>query len=421
MTTTVSERDTGDFTASLGCLLAPSLAELTAQLGAVAGLGATERDAIHAGAVTVLTESVHRKVSRVLLLELNAARVTGRLTATTARERWAEFIARSSTMAYWESLGEHYPTLLPRLRTVVDNRCAAALQLARRFAADRAALGDTDPGELIEVSFGAGDSHRGGQTVALLRGDAATVVYKPRSVAVDAVLATLIDRLLPDEPAATRIRVPSVLVRDGYGWAEHITHRYCADESELRAFYRGFGQWLAVMRLLGGTDLHAENVLAAGPVPVVVDCEALFTPQIAGPPSGLGLAVDRAGALVENTVLRIGMLPGRGVELGWRGIDMSAVGALPGQQPRGQQPVIVDGGTDVARLGTDTYELQPAANHPSPQPALSRHWGDVLAGFDQLTERLTGLDRPVVWPRCWPGSPTARSGSCRAAPRSTSS
>jgi len=86
--------------------------------------------------------------------------------------------------------------------------------------------------------------------------------------------------------------------------------------TELRAFYRGLGQWLAVMRLLGGSDLHAENLIAAGPVPVVVDCETLFTPQPARPPSGYGLAVDRAAHLIGGSVLRSGLLPGRGVALG---------------------------------------------------------------------------------------------------------
>jgi lantibiotic modifying enzyme len=81
--------------------------------------------------------------------------------------------------------------------------------------------------------------------------------------------------------------------------------------------------WLAVMRLLGGSDLHAENLIAQGGSPVVVDCETLFTPKIPPAPSELGQAFDHAAELVAGTVLSVGMLPGRGMALGWRGIDSS--------------------------------------------------------------------------------------------------
>jgi len=391
-----SDREGGAFTASLGCLVEPTLAALAAQLDAITDLTPAERRVFSEGAATALYETVHRKVARVLLLELHAARVTGKLTAATSQQRWEEFLALSATVDFWDSLAEHYPALSPRLRRVIDNRCTAALTVARRFAADRGALGalpGADVGEVTQVRFSAGDSHRGGQTVTVLRGTDGQVVYKPRSVAVDAALGDFLRWILPDEPAATRIRVPAVLVRDGYGWAEYIPHRYCANSIELEAFHRALGHWLAVMRLLGASDLHAENLIACGPVPVVVDCETLFTPLPPAKPMGLGLATDRAAALIDGTVARTGLLPGRGVALGWRGVDISGAGALPGEQPTIAQPVIVDEGTDQARMGIARLELKPAANQPSDKPVLDRYWGRVIAGFDELTAALIALDR----------------------------
>ncbi|GAA3815813.1 type 2 lanthipeptide synthetase LanM family protein [Sphaerisporangium flaviroseum] len=379
----------------LGCLLEPSLDRLAARLGTITGLAATERDAVHDGAATALRNAVRLKTNRVLLLELHAARMTGRLTAPDARARWKEWEAGAADQEFWDSLGEHYPTLLPRLNRVIGNRCEAALSLARRFAADRSslsALAGTDPGELAEVRFGAGDSHRGGQTVAILICGAGSVVYKPRSVEVDLATTRTLARLLDDEPADTRIRVPDVVAGDGYGWAEHVTHRYCADGEELRCFYRNLGHWLAVMRLLGGSDLHAENLIAAGPIPTVIDCETLFTPQPPLRPSGYGLAGDRAAALIGGSVLGTGLLPGRGLVLGWRGVDMSAIGSLPGQQPTADLPVILDSGTDRARVGFAPVPVPTALNHPSESPALGRHWDLIVDGFTRLTRRLTKID-----------------------------
>jgi len=351
---------------------------------------------VHAAADAALRETVHRKVSRVLLLELNAARVAGRLTAPDPAARWAEFTELSDTPAFWESLSGRYPTLLGRLHTIMRRRCDSAVTLARRLAADRAAvaaLGHAGADELTGVEFGAGDSHRGGQSVAVLEFAGRRVVYKPRSIEVDAVLGRFLAAVFDGVPEPERIRVPEVIRRDGYGWAGYVEHRYCSSDAELAAFYRGIGHWLAVMRLLGGSDLHTENLIACGPVPVVVDCETLFGLPPAPRPSGLGLAVDRASRLVDETVLRTGMLPTRGAALGWRGVDSSSVGSLPGQQPAGQAPVIVDGGSDRARLGFAPVTATAAASHPSAQPVLADHWERVVAGFDEASAWLRAADR----------------------------
>lgn len=383
------------FAPVLGRLTGPPLARLAAQLSEVPGLGATEQAAIQHGVLAALAETLHRKVSRLLVLELNAARVTGRLTSGDPAGRWREWIASAAQWSFWESLAPQYPGLLARLEVISANRCAAALAMATRLVRDRgdlAKLPGAGGGDLTAVTFGAGDSHHGGHTVALLRSTTGRFVYKPRPVVVDAQLASLLTAVTEAE-AQPRIRVPEVLVRHGYGWAEQIEHRYCADDTELAMFYERVGHWLAVMRLLGGSDLHAENVIALGPVPVVVDCETLFTPHVPGPSSGCGLAMDRAAELLRDSVLRAGLLPARGDGLGWRGADYSAAGALPGEQPAMMAPVIIGAGTDEARVEYAPLPVAPARNLPSPGPALSRHWDKVLAGFTHMTARLRQLDR----------------------------
>lgn len=396
-----------DFTESLACLVEPVLDGLAADLAAVPGLGGAERAAIRRGAGEALYETVHRKLCRTLVLELHAARETGQLTAADSAARWSEFIAMSASRDYWNSLTVHYPTMLSRIDAMMANRRAAALTLGRRLAADRGVLGTLvggELGDLAEARFGAGDSHREGRSVVLLRFGGGRAVYKPRSVHVDRVLDAVLREIFGDAPG--RIRVPAVVVGrdadsdsggeddDDYGWAQHAEHQYCDTGSQLSRFYRAVGHWLAVMRLLGGSDLHAENIIACGSVPVVVDCETLFTPMLPARPSGLGLAADRAVALVEETVLRTGILPNRGIALGWRGVDTSAVGSLPGQQPVAERPVLLGGGTDQARIGSQPVHIDGVvASHPSKQPSLAEYWSRVLDGFDEATGQLRSLDR----------------------------
>ncbi len=69
-------------------------------------------------------------------------------------------------------------------------------------------------------------------------------------------------------------------------------------------------------------------------MPVVVDAESVFCRVIEIEPSGLGDAYDTAVKLMRNSVLRTGIVPFRTAGLGMEGVDLSAGGALPGEQPR---------------------------------------------------------------------------------------
>lgn len=383
------------FDRSLGCLIFPPVDELATQLTFLSELSASERAIIAEGTKSSLSSVLHTKLTRVLVLELNAARVTGRLTAEDSNRRWEQFLEFSSRRSFWDDLAIHYPTMLERIGAIVHNRCSAALQFAQRWGKDRRRLGRLcggDPGELQEIEFGAGDSHCGGLTVALLGGEGWRMVYKPRPLAIHLVLRSFIAELAEAHGAPLSVRIPEAVDGGEYGWVKFVTHRYAESPDEFVSFYRGIGECLAVMRLLGGSDLHSENLIAHGGVPVVVDCETLFTPQIPPSPSGYGNAVDRAGELVNGTVLSVGLLPGRGVGLAWRGVDPSAVGKLPGQQPRQMQPGIIGAGSDEARIGTYPVEQTPSRNHPSPKPVLADYWPEVLRGFDGLTATLQRQD-----------------------------
>ena len=152
-------------------------------------------------------------------------------------------------------------------------------------------------------------------------------------------------------------------------------------------------------RLFGTTDLHAENIIACGPVPVVVDCETLFTPGSGRPSAGWAMRpTGRCGVLL-GTVLSSGLLPGRGSGLGWRGVDISAGGALNRR---------ATGGTRC-RAGSSTpaptwhgWRMRPTPVSPGGQPAQprtgsGRYWPDLLDGFEALTAALERLDRAGRW------------------------
>lgn len=388
--------DTGSrFDASLGCLFEAEAEELATRLSHVPALSPRARDIVVDATRAALIDTLNLKLARLLVLELNAARVEERLKGSTPQERWDEFVALSSTREFWNSLSQHYPTLRARVERICGNICGAAFAFALRWAADRPKLGALcggEPGDMKGLTFGAGDTHRGGSTVAIVACDNASVVYKPRSVAPEAGLARFIAAIERDLDCKLSVRVPKVLDCGDHGWAEFIAHRHAADAEELGLFYRGIGQWLAIMRLLGGNDFHSENLIAHGRYPVIVDAETLFAPNIAPLAQGLGDATDKAVRLVSGTVLATGLLPQRGASLGWRGVDMSGVGGVEGQQPTLMLPGIIGHGSDTARIGLAPMELLPQKNHPTAQPSLIERWPDVLKGFEDLSHALSALD-----------------------------
>src|SRR5690242_20892768 len=153
------------FDRPLGCLVSPALDELATQLSFVGGLSARERDVVTAATRESLYTVLHSKVSRLLVLELNAARVTGRLSGENQEQRWQQFLELSSQRSFWDELASHYPSLLLRIGAIVQNRCTATLFFAQRWSADRHRLDGLcaggpcagNLGEMNELSFGAGD------------------------------------------------------------------------------------------------------------------------------------------------------------------------------------------------------------------------------------------------------------------------
>jgi type 2 lantibiotic biosynthesis protein LanM len=374
------------FTASVRATCADRLTRLP-------GLDAGEVELICKTADVSLRSSARLKLNRVLLLELHAAKRSDLLTAEEDADRHDQFIEYALQPEFAEHLDQRYPSLRRRLRRALDQQARATETLAVRLAADRALLAHffgRPPGRLTALAMGQGDLHGGGHTVARLSLESGEVMYKPRSLRIDVALdAFLLEVFGADED---RIRIPDVIDRGDYGWACFVPHRYCKNEDELRAFYLRLGHWLAVLRLLGGTDIHHENLIAAGPVPVVIDVESLFAVIPKPAASGYGQAHDAAQALIGGSVVRTGIVPYRATGEGFDGADLSAAGALPDQQPKVQMPVIVDAGTTEARLKIVDADITRSKNHPSAAPQVSSYWGQISAGFLSTSQILRDLD-----------------------------
>src|SRR5207248_11212631 len=164
-----------------------------------------------------------------------------------------------------------------------------------------------DPGILIEIQQGAGDTHRGGHNVTILTWSSGfRLVYKPRTMMTDIHFQELLTWLNTrgQQPA---FHTFTIIDKQTYGWSEFVPACDCTAREEVERFYQRQGGYLALLYALEATDFHAENLIASGEHPVLVDLEALFQLRLREDAPQVNPASDT----IARSVLRIGLLPER--------------------------------------------------------------------------------------------------------------
>ncbi|WP_160146247.1 type 2 lanthipeptide synthetase LanM family protein [Dictyobacter aurantiacus] len=302
-----------------------------------------------------IPDRVLPKMVKTMVLELHIARLQGRLRGETAEKRFQDFVEQLIQPQNMLQLLEEYAVLARLLVESIDMWVDYNLEILTRLCDDWPEILATfrpqhEPGTLIEINASQGDTHRRGHSVAVLVWDSGfRLVYKPRSLAVDAHFQELL-AWLNQHGYQLGFRTIKLVQRPTHGWAEFIAPQTCTSMEQVQRFYERQGGYLALLHALAATDFHAENIIAAGEHPVLIDLEALFHPYLLK-------EIERqkqspAIRALDYSVLRIGLLPQRiwSSEQG-EGIDVSGLGGAAGQMT--PTPV-----TRWADIGTDTMQMR---------------------------------------------------------------
>lgn len=346
---------------------------------------------IEATLLEALASRLHELASRVLILELNVARLMERLQGNTPQERFHHF----STALLREpraraALLEEYSVLARLMITALERWQESSLELLEHLAADRELLEQTflqgrELGTLVVLLGGISDLHRRGRGVFLLRfSSGLRLVYKPKSLAVDERFQQLL-QWLNGEGLRHPHRVLTVVDRGSHGWVEFVQATGCDSREALQRFYWRQGSFLALLHLLSAVDFHLENLIAAGESPVLVDLEALFHHR---PPADPGeRARTRAWMLLDQSIVSVGMLPifvfGRE---GRPGVDMSGLGGEPGQLSPHRTPMVEDLGSDTMRVTRRQGVMDGSNNRPllgEAQVDPSEFTEELVQGFEE--------------------------------------
>jgi type 2 lantibiotic biosynthesis protein LanM len=110
---------------------------------------------------------------------------------------------------------------------------------------------------------------------------------------------------------------------------EFVQTEACNSLEQIQRFFERQGAYLAILYLLGATDIHRENLIASGEHPVVVDLETLFHPRLSVAQTSEDPNIQACIEALSDSVLQTGLLP---VPLTIdREIDLSGICGSPDQ------------------------------------------------------------------------------------------
>ena len=216
------------------------------------------------------------------------------------------------------------------------------------------------------------------------------------AVRLDASWHALIGRLNRAGPPV-QLKAVLTLSRDGYGWTEYIDHTGCADREAFGRFFQRAGAWLALFHAFAGSDMHEENMIAAGDQPVPIDLEMIL--QASAPEYQSDTpetrAVELAAAKVAESVIMTGLLPAyaRSPEN-----KVYEVGGLNNQQRASMVLRWENVNSDAMRPSRTRTADDKLPNMPrigAEYAKLGDHVGDLLAGFETYATFLLRLKGTV--------------------------
>ncbi|MCV9909220.1 type 2 lanthipeptide synthetase LanM [Brucella sp. HL-2] len=227
---------------------------------------------------------MRRMWERLFILEMNFADRERLLQGETEAQRFEYFVRELCKQENLTMLCLKYPALWEKWLQALTIYRASLELLITRIIADIEQVAqyfynDYSVSEVSRITT-VGDPHKGMQQsvrVEFVNGTGQTrkVFYKPRNLSIDEGIYNFFvwwNSYFPINQI-----VPKVIVKDDYGWSEHIEHIECDTEHQVFLFYRRYGSLIALTHVFSSTDLHMENLISSSEFPVIVDIETLFS------------------------------------------------------------------------------------------------------------------------------------------------
>lgn len=232
-----------------------------------------------------------------------------------ATSQYNQFVGEMKAGGF-HRLFEDKPVLLRLVAVITRQWIDTSREFVLRLDADLATirrdiLHSGAHGRVAKIEGDLSDPHNGGHSVKIVSfEDDSRVLYKPKDLRLDVTWHNVIERLNRADPPV-ELKSARAIARNGYGWTEFIDHTGCTDQDGCKRFFRRAGAWLALFHCFAATDMHQENVIAAGDHPVPIDLEMILQATVEEDKTQdpEGQASEAAVETIANSVMMVGLLP----------------------------------------------------------------------------------------------------------------
>lgn len=147
----------------------------------------------------------------------------------------------------------------------------------QRVASSLLHLDDSDDLKISKIQLTGSDRHNHGRCVLLIEfQNGKKVLWKPRSMMLDRTWNSWLDWLCTNAGYPLFTHINSFDTKYG-SFCSYIEYIPVSDKNELHDYFRNFGFLMGAVFILKGNDIHAENVIACGKHPVIVDSETVIS------------------------------------------------------------------------------------------------------------------------------------------------
>lgn len=244
-------------------------------------------------------------------------------------------------------------------------------------------------GKLVKIEVELGDKHCNGRTVAILKFEKKSVVFKPRSMEIDAAFQEFIQWVNENMQLPYTLRVMKICKGQTCGWCEYIENRECED-NKLAEFYKKLGTYLCIMYMLNATDMHYENVIADGSDPMFIDLESLLNVSLSKRITEEDKGTDVLTNFFGSSVHQIGLLPHK-IKLKNGEIEVGGIGIRKQQDAPLRSLKMVQGEGDSIKLEYYTSKLEGKKNSPKAEEveiSIQDYVSDIITGFELMYKEI---------------------------------
>ena len=292
-------------------------------------------------------------------------------------------------------LKNNYPILTQLVERISRNVTSACIETLTHIEADFELIRDVIAPEissgLLTITWGSGDPHRKCRSVAIIKlRSGANFVYKPRSMDSDIVFCEILELYSSLKGAVKFWTYQSITVGD-HGYCHYVRNEDCGTVEDAAEYFYKCGHLVALYWLIGGSDLHYENIIAFGSNPVLIDLETLLDKPLAktGKRSEFRDACEVAA---RDLLLKIGIMPAKKPAIKGE-MDVSAFGGPENQSAKVSVEQLVSLGWNNVRFVTDDRPLKQVGSPPivNGKPAkFSDYWTHFFTGYEDGIEVIRG-------------------------------